>query len=306
MMRSWFSRLSAQRLPIFLSHEENWNMSRSSCIHNAAGVGLAVFALALPASAGVLPADALPIPNRVTNAEIIVVGKVTGFEARPVMAAPFAGAKTRTEFKIAVVEISDPLLAPKKLMKVRLGFVPTPFGVRISPPPFQPKVGMEGCFFLTKHGEADFQTVSGALNFLDKNSANYAKNIAMIRRCVKILQDPDAALKSTKGENRFLAAGMLLARYRTRKSPNPKTELIDAEQSKLILQALASADWTPSTDLMTLSPLLVLHRLPLTAKDGWNPPPARDQKAYARYAQQWARDHVGSYRIERFVVEKNK
>src|SRR5207244_12214880 len=54
----------------------------------------------------------------------------------------------------------------------------------------------------------------------------------------KILQAPDAALKAKDAQERFLAAAMLLAKYRTRKSANDKTEAIAAEQSKLILKAI--------------------------------------------------------------------
>ena len=42
--------------------------------------GLVFCAAALPARAGQLPADALPLPNRVATAEMVVVGKVTGME----------------------------------------------------------------------------------------------------------------------------------------------------------------------------------------------------------------------------------
>jgi hypothetical protein len=76
-------------------------------------------------------------------------------------------------------------------------------------------------------------------------------------------------------------------------------------QSKLILQALAEADWTPTTDYTQLSPSMVLHRLPLTAKDGWEPP-KMDAKAYAAYAQQWLKDHAGTYQLHKFVPDNGK
>jgi hypothetical protein len=189
---------------------------------------------------------------------------------------------------------------------IRLGYVPIPFGVAISPPPFQPVVGMEGCFFLTKHGVGGFYLAPGGLNFLNKKNPSFDKDIVLLKRCVKILQEPNAALKAKNAEERFLAAAMLLAQYRTRKSPKDQTEPIDAEQSKLILKALASADWTPTTDLMKLSPRLVLYRLPLTKKDGWEPPAANDAKALAAYAQKWLNDHADTYRIQRFVAKKSE
>jgi hypothetical protein len=283
-------------------------MSRAKIIHSAALAVLAFFAMAMPASPGMVPADALPLPNRVAGAEIVVVGKVTAFEEKTVMVAPFPGAKTKTEFKIAVITVSDPLMAPKGTKTIRIGFVPPQPMVVVSPPPFQATIGQEGCFFLTKlgEGEGDFFVPRGQLGFLDKKNASFDKDIALVKRCVKILEDPNAALKGKNGEDRFLAAGMLVARYTTRKSPNAKAEPIDAEQSKLILQALAAADWTSAPDMMQLSPLMVLYRLPLTAKDGWTPPSPKNQAAYAAYIQQWLRDHADSYRIQRFVAEKSK
>ncbi len=276
-------------------------MPQSRLIHTA---GLLLLALALPGRAGTLPADALPLPNRVATADLVVTGKVTAIEDKTVLAAPFPGAKNKTEYLIAVVTIGDALIAPKEAKTIRLGFVPIPPMVAISPAPFQATVGQEGCFFLTKNGDGDFYLASGQLSFIDKKSPNFEKDVALIKRCTKILQDPDAALKGKSEEERFLAAGMLLAQYRTRKTAAAKTEPIDAEQSKLILQALASTDWTPTNDFMQLSPRMVLGRLPLTDKDGWTPP--RDAKAYAAYAQNWLKEHAEGYRIQKFATEKNK
>jgi hypothetical protein len=279
-------------------------MLSSRFIPNVGVAGLVFFAIALATRAGMIPADALPLPNRVATAEVVVVGKVTAFEDKTVMAAPFPGAKNKIEFTIAVITVGESLLAPKGTTAIRLGFVPSPPGVRISPPPFEATVGMEGCFFLTKHGEGDFHVVSGQLGFVSKKSDQFEKSLALVKRCIKILDDPNAALKAKNAEDRFLAAGMLLAQYRTRKSANAATEAIDAGQSKLILQALAAADWTPTTDYTQLSPRLVLGRLPLSAKDNWAPP--KDAKVYGAYAQQWLTDNAGTYRIERFVAEKKK
>jgi hypothetical protein len=279
-------------------------MTHARRLREATLAAVGFFALALPARAGTIAADALPLPNRVATANMIVVGRVTGMEDRDVTAAPFPGAKNKVEYKIAVVTITEALVAPKGMKTIRLGFVPIPPNVAISPRPFQPTVGQDGCFFLTKHGAADFAIAPSPLNFIAKGNAGFDKDLALIKRCVKILADPNAALKG-KGEDRFLAAAMLVARYRTRGAAEAKTEAVDAEQSKLILQALADADWTPPADFTQLSPLMVLHRLPLTKADGWMPPP-QDAKAYAAYAQQWLRDHAGSYRIQRFVPATSK
>jgi len=48
---------------------------------------------------------------------------------------------------------------------------------------------------------------------------------------------------------------------------------------------------------------MVLYRLPLTKKDGWEPPSPNDAKALAAYAQKWLNDHADSYRIQKFVAK---
>jgi len=275
-------------------------------VYRAGLTGLAIGAVVLAVRAGTIAADALPLPNRLATADTVVVGKITAIEDKTEMAVPFPGAKNKIEYKIAVVKISEAFRGQKGMATLRLGFVPTPMGVVINPPPFQPMVGMEGVFFLTKHGVGGFYLAPGGLNFLNKNNPNFDKDVALLKRCSKMIQAPDTALKAKSPDERFLAAAMLLAQYRTRKSPNDKSEPIAAEQSKLILKALASADWTPTTDLMKLSPRMVLFRLPLTKKDGWKPPSPNDAKAFAAYAQKWLNDHADTYRIEKFVSPEKK
>ena len=253
---------------------------------------------ALPVRAGSIAADTLPLPNRVAAADMVVVGKVTGFEEKSV------AAKDGTEFRIATLTVDDALRAPKGTKTVRLGCVVIPPMVAINPRHFQATEGQEGCYFLTRHGDADFSVV-GTMGFLGKNSHGFEKDVKLVRRCAKLLEDPDASLKGENAEDRFLTAGMLVARYTTRRTANAKSAPIEAGQSKRILQALASADWTPSTDITQLSPQMVLGRLPLTDKDGWSPPSGRDAKAYAAYAQKWVKDHAETYRIQQFVTDGN-
>jgi hypothetical protein len=273
--------------------------------------GLAMLAAALVSQAGTLPADALPLPNRMGTADVVVLGKVTAIADKTVMAAPFPGAKNKIEYKIADVTINEVLKTqPGSKVAlggtpVRLAFVVLPKGVAIRPAPFQAQVGMEGVFFLTKH-ETGFYLAPGGLNFLNKNNQGFDKDLALLKRCAKIIKAPDTALKAKDAEERFLAAAMLLAKYRMRRSSNDKTEPIKAEQSKLILKALASADWTPSKDFTKLSPRMVLFKLPLTKKDGWEPPAGNDAKAFAAYAQKWLNDHADTYRIEKFVAKKTE
>src|SRR5262249_29708487 len=120
-------------------------------VYRAGLIGLSIGAVVLAVRAGTIPADALPLPNRLATADTVVVGKITAIEDKTEMVAPFPGARNKIEYKIAVVKISEAIRGQKGMATLRLGFVPTPMGVVINPPPFQPVVGMEGVFFLTKH-----------------------------------------------------------------------------------------------------------------------------------------------------------
>ena len=107
-------------------------MPRSSIVPRAALSALAFFALSVPSRAGTIAADALPLPNRVATADMVVVGRVTAFENQNVTVAPFPGAKNKVEFKIAAVTITAALVAAKEAKTVRLGYVPIPAGVAVS------------------------------------------------------------------------------------------------------------------------------------------------------------------------------
>lgn len=65
-----------------------------------------------------------PIPDRVAAADIVIVGKITAIEDKTVMARQQANAKEKTEFKVALVQVAEPLKGAKGLTIVRLGFIP--------------------------------------------------------------------------------------------------------------------------------------------------------------------------------------
>ena len=110
-----------------------------------------------------------PLYERVSRADAIVVGKVTGIEKDPVAARPSPAANQKVEYRIASAKITEPLLGVEGLTDIRVGFI----APRIAPPPqggvppnVRPRagpigrpinlqanlsVGQEGVFFLTKH-----------------------------------------------------------------------------------------------------------------------------------------------------------
>jgi hypothetical protein len=92
---------------------------------------------------------------------------------------------------------------------------------------------------------------------------------------------------------------MLVVRYRTPRAVHgaePRTAPIAAGQSRLILEALAEADWTRADEHR---PLALFLRLGLTKKDGWVVP--GELKLVAPAARKWLRENAPTYRIRRYA-----
>ena len=81
--------------------------------------------------------------------------------------------------------------------------------------------------------------------FYGRGNDDFMKTLEDVRRLNKVLEAPLEALKAENPTNRFVAATMLIHRYRLswlkeRKVPE---KAINAEESKLLLKTLAEADW---------------------------------------------------------------
>ncbi len=283
----------------------------------AALAGLACLAATTAPAFGlmirIIPA---PIPQRVALADVVVVGKVTGFGDKLVSAQPPYGGDAKVDYQIAIIQVGDALLGTKDAKEIKVGFIPaTAPGPGVRPirryPQFSLTLGQEGCLFLTKHPTEDFYVAQNFNDFIAKDAGDFDKSMDEAKRSVKLLADPTAVLKGKNDDDRFLTAAMLVARYRTAKPGQTKTEPIDAEESKLILQALADADWTAKPagpgpigilGAQTMTPQNVFFRLNLTPQDGWTQP--TDAKDIADAAKQWLKDNAEKYRVQRFVNDK--
>jgi hypothetical protein len=254
-----------------------------------------------------------PIPVRVAHADIVITGKVTKIEDKTVSAPTFPGVKDKTEYQIAVVKVDDPILNAKGIKEIRVGFIPATPGV-VRPGGYRPPTLTEDeevLLFLTKHFDADFYTYPAYFDVVKKaNNANFEKEVEEAKKDAKLLADPMAGLKAKEAEDRYLTAAMLIERYRTQKpSTTPaKQEPIDAAESKLILEALRDADWTPpgpppvgSPPGWKLTPLTSFNRLALTMDDNWTPP--ADGNKFADAAKAWVKDNAGTYRIKKYVAD---
>jgi hypothetical protein len=282
---------------------------------------LALLAFVLPVGAMMIaPA---PVPQRVATADVVIVGKVTAFGDKTVSVRPFPGATEKSEYQVAIVRVDDALVGAKDVKEIRVGF-------RLPPPPPPPPVvrpgggpvaivpfrkwrepslvlDQEAMLFLVKHPEADFYVMPAYFSIVNKkDNPGFAGDLAEVKKAARLLADPKAGLESKDGEERLLTAGMLISRYRTpRMGGAPKTEPIDAAQSKLILQTLADADWkaAPRPGLFNqMTAQALFFRLGLQPKDGWTQP--KDFNELPDAAQKWLKDNVNTYRIERFVTDE--
>jgi hypothetical protein len=286
---------------------------------------LAASALCLPvAAARAMMIAPPPLPNRVALADCVVIGKVTSLEKKVVMVRPFPGNNNRQPYHVAVITIKDRLAGAKGLTAVRVGFYQPPQvnngpiqQVKPNQPVFRPirrypqvdlKVGQEACFLLNQHFEEPFFVISNYTNVIAKGNT-FDKDVAQIKHFVKLLAEPKKGLKAKTEDDRLTTAGMLITRYRSYQpgvANPPKTEPISAEQSRLILAALAETDWTKQRQFGQLQPVQLFAQLGLTEKDGWTQP-----KVFKNYLQDmsnagkaWIKAHGKDYRIQRIVVEK--
>jgi hypothetical protein len=276
----------------------------------------ALLALSIPALAMVIAPPALP--QRVALAGCVVVGKVTNIEEKTVPASRFPGDPEKGEYRVAVVKVDEAVLGGKGLTHVRVGFQLPPPDARPMPTGGRPVLrrfrgvtlekGQEACFFLAPHPEEPFYVVATPYDLLDKSSPEFGKELAEVRRAARMIADPASGLRSKDAGDRYMTAAMLLTRYRTPKpsAAPPRTEPVDAEQSKQILLALADADWSvaprPGPGANRMLPQNLFALLGLTEKDGWKPP--MDFAKFPGQARAWLNEHAGTYRIERFVTEK--
>ena len=257
-----------------------------------------------------------PVPERVATSEMIVAGKVTSIEEKTVKASSFPGNDDKVEYVVAVVKVNEAILGAKGLTHIKVGFM-APQGGRPGGPirpglRGQPKLekDQEVLLFLSPHHSAEFQIIPAYFDMVDKSAPTYEKDIEAAKKCVKLLAEPEKGLKSKDAQERLETASILVAKYRNSKPSNkePKEEAIDADLSKLIMNVLAEADWTPpkpgpgpSTDA---SPISVFGRLDISPETEKSFKPPMDGNKYTEYIQTWVKDNKDTYRIKRLVYEK--
>jgi hypothetical protein len=277
---------------------------------------LAVFAAAHPVGA-VVPLTAPPLPARVALADLIALGKVTAIEDEVVEAAPLVkipGVTKKVPFRIAIVSIQSLIRGGEKQKRVKVAFTPPPAkgaksmrgGGRLGV--VRLAAGDEGCFLLRKHSEEPFYVASAAYDFLAKDKTkDFDKEIAQVKRCLRLLNDTKAGMAAKEADDRLLTAALLIYRYRTPRHVyrgQPRTELIASDESKRILTILSEADWEAKEKPVAGTPLSLFLRLDLASADGWEPPAELPKVVPA--AKKWLRDHLADYRIRRYLPPEER
>jgi hypothetical protein len=268
----------------------------------AAGIMLA--ANASPARALVIAPP--PSPVRAAKAECIVIGRVVALEPQDVEAPPAANVNAKMTYRIAVIAVNESLKGVQGQNTLRLAFIPPPQGnqPRIRPgfrrPVLNLNVGQDGIFFLTKHFQGKFYLAPMYYDFVSSQTPNFDREVKETRLVIRWGDNPAQGLKSKNADERFMAAALLIEKYRTVSGPIQKTEPIDAQESKQILTALLEADWKQDG---RLNPWNLFNRLGLTPQDGWTFPQGQNLKVedFHKAAKNWLRSHVGTYRIQRLV-----
>jgi len=284
-------------------------------------------------------APAMMQPNRLTHADAIVVGRVVAIEPMDVQAAPAAG-QGKVNYRVAVIQVSEAIHGVKKeTQTIRVGFiaqanggpnvVPPGGGIQILPanqPAIQPfpggrrvfpgnvqvnlQVGQDGMFTLNKHHQENFFVVPAYNSFINRqNNPNFDNEVKTAKQLGKVMGDPVAALKADDKQDRYLAAAVLVSKYRTPLNPTGmpmKSEKINAAESKLILQAIAGGDWTAGRfNAAVPNPYELFNQLGINQNDGYNPVNVRTQQDIAQAMQKWLDENNGKYVVSKLVVDTN-
>ena len=300
------------------------------------GPGLAllgVLLLAIPAPA--LRIAFFPPAQRAIHAEVVVIGKVVGIEKEPVDLAPVPGAPEKVSHKIALVKVQENLSGAENLTHLKIAFVPpaalpppppeadVPVRPILRPrPPIRPglqlpelREGDEYLFFLVKHPGGPYYMMPGIYPPLSVKGAK--KEIDQVKKVTTILANPMNGLKSDKPEVRAQAAAVLVIKFRSAPmfAQDVKEVPLDAELSRLILHALAEADWSQpaNSEEFPFQVVQAFYALGLTPQDGWNPPkfmpprpgqPPVDFNGVLHKAfVEWLKGPGKDYRIKKFVAQ---
>jgi hypothetical protein len=272
---------------------------------------LPLFALGLPLLAGAQLSAQQPnqpvqyymtlLRQQVGDSDCVVVGKVKAIEEKTVLAGTLPNDIYHFEHKVAVIAVEEAIRGTGEQREVRVAFR----AVHSTDPrftKFELAVNQQACFVLKHHHEMDFYV---ATRRMSKEDANYERDLAEVRRAARCFADPLAALKCKDAADHLVAAELLITRYRgagfvgAPAGKRIKVEPIDADESRLILLALADADWTPNINSPLPVPAQLFTRLGVTLNDGFVP---ANFANFNEAAKAWAKENAETYRIKRITI----
>lgn len=271
--------------------------------------------LATSAVAWALVAAPQPLPMRVASADAIFIGRVVALEDKDIQLPSFPGAKQTTTYRVAQVKVTDPISGVKE-ETIRVVFIAPPTldpaqkrPIIISSGGRGPKLdpGQDGLFLLNKHpaGEGKIYQAPSFFNLVNRNSEKFDKEVGEVKTVVRALQNPKEGLEAKDANERLLTAAALLTKYRTRSAgKNPRQEPIAADESQLILKAIAEGSWPQQRRFDQIDSFSVFLMLNLTPKDGYTPAKgARTIEEQYRAAQAWLKDNQTKHRIQKWTAD---
>lgn len=210
---------------------------------------LALVAAAVPALAcGKRLMDPQPVLTAM-QADMVITGTVVEIADDPMMAKTHAEAPAEMAYTVATVKIDRPLLGARNITHVRIA---VPVGVLDRDgAPFH-RDG-QFLFFLRAHPTTALMEPSYQHQSVDLSKPGAADILRRVTVATEAVRDPVKALSADARGDRTLAAVALAQRYRQIPAAPKGYEAADrpAEESRLLLTALAEAEWnaggTPET-----------------------------------------------------------
>jgi hypothetical protein len=234
-----------------------------------------------------------PLAVRLARAPVSLIGTVVSIEEKAVLVMG-------TSYRVAVVKVEKGLLGTKGATHVRVAF---PEVQNLRRPIQTLAKDQQALLLLSPHAQETFLVSNEYFyGFVYGSAPDFKAQVELAETTAKLLANPQTALRGNDKAERYRMAALLIHRYAGNRRGESKREPIDAEESKLILTALAEGDWSPALVGQRepqLEPLTTFTRLGLTEADGWKPPQDLAQVSIA--ARKWLAENAGTYRIQRVV-----
>lgn len=245
-----------------------------------------------------------PVPRPLVaavTADVVVVGTITAVEDDPVKAKAHPDAKADTEYRVLVVKVDDGLWGVKNTTQVRVALTAAEF----NSPLRALKEDAKFLFYLAKHPTTNLFVPLPAHPSVNMAGRGADEMLRRSRVATAAFAEPVKALQAKDKGDRVLAACALAMYYR--KVPPGASESVDrpADESKLLLAALAEGEWTLTALPDAGNPFAVLGGLGLE-DSGWKAVANGKDVAAANQAafKEWLAGKGKDARVKQLVPKK--